>query len=133
MIYLDSNIFIYPNLGTDKKSEKCIEVLNKLMNSEIDAGTSVLTWDEVQYVLRKKLGVDKSKEISEIMLQNPRLVWLKATKDIIDKAQDLIERYNLKPRDAIHAATAITNEIKEIISDDSDFDKVQELRRINLN
>jgi len=40
-----------------------------------------------------------------------------------------MERYPLKPRDAIHAATALAEEASTILSDDADFDAVKELHR----
>ena len=48
------------------------------------------------------------------------------------KNEEIIEKYNLKPRDAIHVASALTNNIKEIVSDDPDFDKVKEIKRKKL-
>lgn len=41
-----------------------------------------------------------------------------------------MEKYKLKPRDAIHAATAIENKINTMVSYDRDFDNVIEIRRI---
>ena len=38
----------------------------------------------------------------------------------------------MKPKDAIHSACAIKNGIKEIISDDPDFDTLKEAKRILL-
>ena len=132
MIYLDTNIFIYPHTGDDAKSGACITILQKATSQEIQAGTSVLTWDEFQHVLKKEYGEKekiKAIEQSKDILNNPGIVWFEATKKIIDKAQELTEEYNLKPRDAIHAATAIINNCTEIISDDSDFDKIKGLKR----
>ena len=51
----------------------------------------------------------------------------------IDRAQVLIEKYDLKPRDAIHAASAIQNAAKSIVTNDDDFDVVEELNRIRLD
>ncbi len=62
----------------------------------------------------------------------PGLNFIKLDRKIIDKAQDLITNYSINPRDAIHAATAIINNISEIISDDSDFDVIKEIKRIPL-
>ncbi len=47
------------------------------------------------------------------------------------KAQKLVEKYKIKPRDAIHSATSLSLNINEIISEDSDFDKVEELKRLS--
>jgi predicted nucleic acid-binding protein len=41
-----------------------------------------------------------------------------------------MERYGLRPRDAIHAATAIENKITTIVSYDRGFDSVGGLKRI---
>ena len=46
------------------------------------------------------------------------------------KAQKLIKFYNIKPRDALHAATALLQGSNEIISDDIDFDKIKEIKRL---
>lgn len=45
------------------------------------------------------------------------------------RAQELVERYQLKPRDAIHVSTALTAGEREIISDDAELDTVREIRR----
>ena len=132
MIYLDANIFVYPHTGIGKKSSACIALLEKVTKKELEGGTSVLTWNEVQHSLKRELGKEKGIEQSKILLTNPGLTWLKATKESVEKAQEIVEKYNLNPRDAIHAATALLNNIKEIASDDSDFDKVKELKRIKI-
>jgi len=132
MIYLDTNIFIYPISGTGIKSESCINILSKVFKGELEAATSILTWDEFQYSLRKIIGKEKAIEESSIFLKSPNLKFIKADSEIISKAQELTEKYTLKPRDAIHAATAIINKIPKIVSDDSDFDKVKEIKRIKI-
>ena len=47
-------------------------------------------------------------------------------------ALEFMEKYKLKPRDAFHVAIMENFGIKEIVSDDSDFDKVREIKRIKL-
>jgi len=48
----------------------------------------------------------------------------------ITNAQSIMEEYALKPRDAIHAATALTNGLHRILSFDKDFDAIPDLTRI---
>jgi len=43
-----------------------------------------------------------------------------------------LEKYALKPRDALHCATMQENEIEAIASFDKDFDKVKEIKRIRI-
>ncbi|MHA1261420.1 MAG: type II toxin-antitoxin system VapC family toxin [Candidatus Freyarchaeota archaeon] len=47
------------------------------------------------------------------------------------QAQKLVERYGLKPRDAIHAAAALDKNLT-MVSDDTDFDVVKGLKRIGI-
>ena len=130
MIYLDTNVFVYPHTGDDAISGACIKVLEKAMTEEIEAGTSVITWDEFQHALKKKFhDREKAIELSKNFLSMPNITFFEANTNIVEKAQKLTEAYNLDPRDAIHAATAIINNCSEIISDDTDFDNIKELKR----
>ena len=42
-----------------------------------------------------------------------------------------MEKYKIKPRDAIHAAIALENGIETIVSYDRDFDKLEEIKRLD--
>jgi len=130
--YLDSNVFIYPLLYEDDKAIACKEIMEALINKNFEAYTSVLCWDEFVYILRKERGKETAVKEGEKFLKFPHLLFLDARKSVLFKAQQLMEEYKLKPRDAIHAATAILNHINEIISDDGDFDAVKEIKRIPL-
>lgn len=132
MMYLDANVFIYPHTGEGDVSEASIQLLQKVASNEINAGTSVLTWDEVNHVLRKEIGKERANEQSKRLLSMPNLVLCNVTEEIIQKAQEVAEQWNLRPRDAIHAATSLIHECSEIASNDTDFDKVKELKRRKL-
>ncbi|MDW8061880.1 MAG: PIN domain-containing protein [Nitrososphaerota archaeon] len=73
-----------------------------------------------------ELWIDRGRRL----LRYPNLRFLGISKTTILKAQDLMEKYKLNPRDAIHAATAIENKIDTMVSYDRDFDNVIEIRRI---
>lgn len=130
--YLDSNVFLYPLLYEDDKAKIAEGVLSDFLNKKFIAYTSVLTWDEFVYGLRREKGKEISEAEGEKFLKLPSLLFLDAKLSILIKAQELMIKYSLKPRDAIHAATAIVNGITEIVSDDSDFDKIKEVKRIPL-
>jgi len=132
MIYVDSNIFISSFLTDDKKSDTCKSIISKIVNNEVTAFTSVLTWYELVWVARKHLGKQDSIGEGKKFLEFPSLRILDVDELIIRMAQDLMESYNLKPRDAIHAATAISHGVKQLISDDPDFDAVKEIKRVPI-
>ncbi len=126
--YIDSNVFIQAILREDINSQN---ILKKIVDNEFEGVTSVLSWDELVFILRKFISSEFAIIEGKKFLMFPNLKFIDAKKEIVKKAQSLIENYNIKPRDAIHSATAISLNIKEIISNDSDFDKVKELKRIS--
>jgi hypothetical protein len=135
MKYIDSNVFIYPviyNENTEKLAKEAKKILVKIAEGDLEASTSFLTWDEVVWVVRKTIDKKSAVKEGEKFLQFPKLEMLEINKNVILKAQDLIDRYKLRPRDAIHVASALENNIKEIISDDPDLDVVKEITRIRI-
>ena len=132
MIYLDSNVFIYAVLDKGKKGEYCKKLLEAVALKQINAFTSVLTWDEVVFSLRKHVPVEEVVKQSNKFLKFPNLFFLEVNIDIIEKAEQIWINYKLKPRDAIHVATAMISNIKKIASDDSYFDKIKDVKRVFL-
>ena len=125
--YIDANIFVQGILRGDNA---CKEVILKIARKEFVGVTSVLSWDEVVFITRKFLGKNQAEIEGSKFFRLPNFVFVDAKKDIILRAQKLVEKYDLKPRDAIHAATALQYGLDEIISEDSDFDKIVELKRV---
>ncbi len=134
MVYLDSNVFIFPVIYEDKilVASKSKIILLAIENGKIDAATSILTWDEVVWVVLRLLGRKDALMQGRKLLGFPKLKFIDADEAVILKAQSLMENYNLKPRDAIHAASAILSGNKIIVSDDKDFDIIDEIERISI-
>lgn len=134
MHYLDANVFIYAAVGipTDKKTVAATELLRRVVEGRMHATTSLLSWDEFVWVLRKIEGKKVAREKGRKILHMPNLKWCGIDGQVVDKAQELVERYDIKPRDALHAASAIRNGIREFVTDDTDFDAVTEIRRIAM-
>ncbi len=126
--YIDASVFIQGILRDDNKSK---EIILKIANKEFIGVTSVLSWDEIVFVVQKFLGRDLALREGKRFFNLPNIEFIEVRKEIILRAQKLIEKYRIKPRDAIHSATAVNLNIKEIISEDSDFDKIKELKRIS--
>ena len=135
MHYIDSNIFIYPIVADEKTENKALlakTLLIKIADKSIEAATSSLTWDEVVWCIKKILGSETAVKGGSKFLEFPNLRMLDVNEKVIYRAQKLIETYSLRPRDAIHMACCLENKIRDIISDDPDFDSVKDLNRITL-
>jgi len=134
LLYIDSNVFIYPAIydpDAIPEAARARARLQEIVSGSMEACTSTLTWDEVAWVTRRLFGSQKAVAQGASFLRLPNLKLLKVDLEIISKAQTLLERYDLKPRDAIHAATAIANGIDKILSYDEDFDILPNLTRIS--
>jgi predicted nucleic acid-binding protein len=130
--YLDSNVFIYPVIYDERsipKSRKAKEILAKVSTGELKGFTATLTWDELVWVTSKVLGSKDSQEQGKKFLGFPNLTLLSIDETTLARAQQVMVKYNLKPRDALHAAAAIRSGQIEMISDDRSFDKVKEIKR----
>jgi len=135
MPYIDSNVFIYPVLyqtETQQKAKKAKEILLKIESGELSAYTSTLTWDEVVWVVSRVIGRNDGIAQGRKLLGFPNLNFINADENVLTHAQTLLDKYKLSPRDSIHVASALTKNIKAIISDDADFDQVQEIKRTPL-
>tara|TARA_Y100000310_G_scaffold325511_1_gene389090 strand:+ start:909 stop:1436 length:528 start_codon:yes stop_codon:yes gene_type:complete len=120
-----------PQLAAKRTMGFLLKLFLDIINKNFTGITSVLTWDEVVHTIWKKRGKEIAVSEGEKFFNLPNLILVDTNKNVVMNAQKLITKYGLKPRDAIHAATAILHECSEIISDDSDFDKVKELKRIS--
>jgi predicted nucleic acid-binding protein len=135
MQYIDSNVFLYPALyraDTQPKAKKAKEILQKIESGELLAATSTLTWDEVVWVATKLLGRTDGIAQGRKLLGFPNLEFINVDEGVIAQAQTLMDKYKLSPRDSIHASSALNRKIKQIISDDEDFDQVKEITRTPL-
>ncbi len=131
MIYLDSNVFIYAAVNTQEPGEKARSLLQRIQQGDEKAETSALTFDEVFWAI-KKLDPEAALEACQALLNFPNLEIISADRDIALSALQIIKQYHLAPRDAIHAATAIAAKAEAVISTDTHFDKIRELKRRSL-
>lgn len=133
MIYLDSNIFILASGSRSGIGEKARKFLKNLQAGRERAFTSALTFDEVVWKVSQIRNFDDALAIGNSFIEMPNLVLLDVNANIISKSLDLMRLYRLYPRDSIHAASALNNNIFEIISEDKDFDMIKELKRKSIS
>ena len=129
MIYLDANFFIFAAFDAGKKGDHARMILAEIIHGR-KAVTSALAIDEVMWVFkRNKFAGNLRSTVEEIYtIRNLEVKEVSALIPI--RALDFIERFALKPRDAFHASIMSELGITDIVSDDSDFDKISGLKRI---
>jgi len=134
LVYLDSNVFIYPVISEEstKKARKAKDVLLKVASKQMEGYTATLTWDEIVWVTTKLLGAKDGMEQGRKFLIFPNLTFVQIDSKVVTMAQKMMENYGLKPRDAIHASAALVSGQRAIISDDDDFERVKDLHRTSL-
>ena len=104
--------------------------MSQIEGKNIQAYTSTLTWDEVSYVVESTLGKTDSIEVGKKFLNFPFLRFIPVDDEIIRRSQPIREKYNVKPGDSINLSCAMERNLSEIISDDTDFDGIKEIKRI---
>lgn len=129
-VYVDTNIFLYA-IGTEHRyRDACRALVQALGTRSIRGETSVETLQEIVHHRRRR-GDTAATE------RGRQAVALCHTVHTLDTAValaalDLIDRHPALPtRDAVHAATALTNGILTVLSADQDFDGVAGLTRID--
>ncbi len=133
IVYIDANIFINNvlyDIEENLEAKNSNIYLQKIIRKEILGITSTLTWDEFTWIIRVNLGKEVAIKKGKEFLVFPNLIIKNVTLSTISRAQDLISKYDIRPRDAIHAACALENNVDIICSFDDDFDEIKEIKRI---
>ncbi len=129
MLYVDSNVFIYAVINAEALGEKARGLLRKIQLGEEKALTSALTFDEVFWAVKKYGREAAAVEACQALLNFPNLEIEPVDRELVLLALRLIGEHHLAPRDAIHAATAVTGKADAIVSTDAHFDKMKQPKR----
>jgi len=99
------------------------------VKGKIEAATSVLTLDEVVWVISREGYRKKALAEGERILEMPHLKLLDVKTEDGVRMINYQKRYgSLKPRDAVHLSVALRNGIHTVVSDDDDFEDVDEVK-----
>ena len=133
MIYIDANVFVFANFDNTEKGRTARKAIEEIGEGKLPlAITSALTMDEVMWAAIKNKKTAELRAAIEDIYAMPNLVIKGVNSNIPLMALSFIEEQGLKPRDAFHAAIMKSFGVTEIVSDDSDFDKVKWMKRIKL-
>jgi len=129
--FFDSNIFIYA-VGRDHPLKApSTAAIQKIRDGKTHAIINTEIIQEILYRFQSLRQLPAGIRLArDAMLIASRI--LSVTQRDLSLALQLLEAYpRIQTRDAFHAATMINNGIKEIISTDSHFDLISEIKRVD--
>ena len=133
-VFIDANLFIYLNTVMDPYIRELYENFYIDLLSKYKAYTDVLVLDELIYVSKKKYGIPYSVTLEFInTIVRPYVAILPLREEEFDYASSIIKDYDLKPSDALHIGVMKINNIELIASEDTEFDKIRDIKRIWIN
>ena len=131
-MYIDTNIFVYAIENHPKYGAACKKILEDVENKKVDVTCSRLVLTELINVLvkiKKVVGDKLNIKESIVAVLSLPINWIDMSIFIIENAASY--KYNISGADYIHIATMEINSIAKIISADGDFDKVDNVKRID--
>ncbi len=130
MFFIDANIFLEVELG-DNRSEECKKFLTKVLEKKINAYTSdFLLYTSILQIETKLKSREKMEDFIVFISNLENLEIIRPNLDTIKVATDIAKKYNMTFDDGLIVACMRANDIKKLVSLDTDFDDVKEIERI---
>lgn len=129
---MDANVFIYSSLNRKALGDKSRSIIRDVQTGKMSALTSALTFDELIWAVKKERGEGAGLRAGEVFLSIEGLVISDVKQDTLNSALALLREYHLNPRDSIHAASALNSKAEYLVSEDSDFDSIGEIKRKSI-
>ena len=129
-VLVDSSILIYALGDPHPARDSCRRFLREATSGNGRAYASVEMFQETLRHRMRRTG-DRAVAITEIREAEPMFITLNFDHEVLERALDLIEHSEVRGRDAVHAANALTYGIETIASTDAAFDGVRGLRRLD--
>ncbi len=132
-VFVDAPLLIYLNTLTDESLRAPYTLFYEGLLSRFKAYTDVLVLDEVLYISHRKYGVPYEASISFIeSAVLPYISVLSLAEHEYQIAVEVLKKHGVRPSDALHVGAMKANGIELIASEDQDFDKIEEIKRLWL-
>jgi uncharacterized protein len=130
LILVDSNIFMYAAGAHHPFKRRSTHFLEGVAEGKTEAAVDAETLQEILHRYRSLRRWSEGCLVYDMV----RTIFPEAipiTGEIVDRARILLDEYNhLMARDALHAAVAEAHSLGAICSFDRDFDRIQNIHRI---
>lgn len=128
-VLVDANIVIYALGDSGPQRSRCRAYLESLGDGRVRGYASTeMVQEVVHHRLRRgdrERAVNDARDVSSIF------TILNFDQEVLEMALELIDRTDVRGRDAVHAATALAYGIETIASADPAFDGIPGLTRID--
>ena len=104
---------------------KVREVFYELTSFEQQALLSVINWGEFYYIIKRRIGKNKTEEALALLAQLPVTI-LPVDNDLVKEAAEIKSDYTVSYADAFCIATALRSN-GQILTNDPEFKSVQHL------
>jgi predicted nucleic acid-binding protein len=133
VLYLDANVFIFAQVSNEREGTWARLILKAMEDGKFKGITNVLAIDEVVWKIGKEVDYSSAIRTGEAIFNLPNLEIVEVTPDIIKEAFTWMKKYKMKPRDAIHVASMIKNNVFTIITEDVDFKGIKEIKSLTFS
>jgi predicted nucleic acid-binding protein len=123
-VYLDANIFIYTLEGMEPWADLLSDVFAGLTTGELSAVTSSLSLSECLVLPFKQNKNELVAVYREALLPSHYLTTAPIDDRVLISAANIRAQTGLKLPDAIHAATALTQQCTAMLTNDPGFKRV---------
>ncbi|MEA3310352.1 MAG: type II toxin-antitoxin system VapC family toxin [Chloroflexota bacterium] len=129
-IALDTAIFIYHLEYHPRYLSLTQELLAGVEAGIWPAVTSTVTLLELTVRPWQLERPDVARAYEEALVHFPHLTLVDVTPGVAQQAAQLRAQYNLRPADALHAATALTRDATAFVTNDRDFARLSALLNV---
>jgi predicted nucleic acid-binding protein len=128
-VFVDTSVIMYANGTAHPLRAPCARIMTSIGSGDVAAVTSVEVVQEILHrfisIKRPEIGINVANLTMDVFAP-----LLPITHAVMRRVPDLAARYPmLQARDLVHVATCVHEGIAEIVSPDTGFDQVAELRR----
>ena len=147
-VFLDTNILLYAVTDHPRFSQWCNTLLDRIHRGDVTGHVSAIVLNEFIHKLiigevAQKTGL-KPGQVIQHLKRNPEalekleayaivdevdtgydLIILEVTVDIFRMARRLMQTHRLMSNDALHLAVMQKNNLQNLATNDSDFDKIE--------
>lgn len=127
--FVDTSVFLMAVGSPHEDREPSRAFMARAAGAGHRLHTSVETIQEFMFHRMRRAG--RAEALGDARALSRSCVLHSFDADVLDEALGLIERTDLRGRDAVHAAAALTAGFDTIVSLDADFDQVPGLRRLS--